>query len=132
MNITVCIGDSMNDPKEIPAAARSAWYTMFCRFGIGTNRLIWYGQLRRADISAQKKEWETQIRRCWDVLDEEMFANTIYDIFSVPRAVETIKGFCGICSRDRCNCRRGERKLFPENRSGSTGRQRSITEFPVG
>lgn len=52
MNITVCIGDSMNDPKEIPAAARSAWYTMFCRFGIGTNRLIWYGQLRRADISA--------------------------------------------------------------------------------
>lgn len=55
MNITVCIGDSMNNPKEIPAAARSAWYTMFCRFGIGTNRLIWYGQLRRADISAQKK-----------------------------------------------------------------------------
>ena len=83
----------MNDPKEIPAAARSAWYTMFCRFGIGTNRLIWYGQLRRADISAQKKEWETQIRHAWDVLDEEMFANTIYDIFSVPRAVETTKDF---------------------------------------
>ena len=93
MNITVCIGDSMNDPKEIPAAARSAWYTMFCRFGIGTNRLIWYGQLRRADISAQKKEWETQIRHAWDVLDEEMFANTIYDIFSVPRSGRDNKDF---------------------------------------
>lgn len=86
----------MNNPKEIPAAARSAWYTMFCRFGIGTNRLIWYGQLRRADISAQKKEWETQIRQAWDVLDEEMFANTIYGYLLRAESGRDNKGFCGI------------------------------------
>lgn len=53
--------------------------------------LVW--AVKESRYICPEKEWETQIRHAWDVLDEEMFANTIYDIFSVPRAVETTKDF---------------------------------------
>lgn len=93
MHITMCVGKAVDSPSEIPYASNCAWNTLFCRFGIGTNRIIWYEQLGEADIEEKTKDWTKQIQHAWDVLDEEGFHNVIQEIFSMPRSVEASKEF---------------------------------------
>lgn len=93
MHVTMCVGKAVENPSEIPYAQNCAWNTLFCRFGIGTNRIIWYEQLGEADIEERTKDWTKRIQHAWDVLDEEGFLNVIREIFSMPRSVEASNEF---------------------------------------
>lgn len=112
MHVTVCVGKPVGESSQIPEASRSAWHVMFCRFGIGTNRLIWYEQLKSADLSMQRKDWETKIQHAWDVLDPSLFSYTIREIFSVPRTVETTKDFAEFIYEIRDIAEEGKEAFF--------------------
>lgn len=93
MHVTMCIGKAVRESSEIPYAEKCAWNSLFCRFGIGTNRMIWYEQLQDADLEERIKDWTKRILHAWDVLDEEGFIRVIREIFSMPKSVEATKKF---------------------------------------